>query len=103
MQLVHKAMLNRSLPQLCQVAVGSCYQLLLKTALSQQTGCGFPHLEVACAPVVLDQVVLVKNYSCTVRQIHSPLKQVPVSVQSIQGDAIQLRVTHHAHVQVAIA
>lgn len=60
------------------------------------------HLEVACASVILDEVVLVQDNSSTVCQIHSPLKQVPVSVQGGQGDAIQLWIAHHAYIQVAI-
>ncbi len=61
-----------------------------------------PDLEVARPPVILDQVVLVQNVGRAVRQVHAPLKQVPVSVQCIQRHTIQLWVTHHAHVQVAV-
>ena len=61
-----------------------------------------PHLEIACPPVILNQVVLVQNVCRAVRQVHPPLKQIPVSVQSIQRHTVQLWVTHHAHVQVAV-
>lgn len=61
------------------------------------------HLKVACAPVILDQVVLVQYVGSAVCQVHSPLKQVPIGVQSIQGHTIQLGVTHHANIQVPIA
>ena len=76
--------------------------MLRSTVLLSASAEEHPDLKIPCPPVVLDQVVLVQNVGRAVRQVHPPLKQVPVSVQCIQRHTVQLRVTHHAHVQIAI-